>query len=234
MPAPRRLVVDGPQGAIECILELPDPADFAAARGLALVCHPHPLYGGTFENKVTSTLARAFLALGWVALRPNFRGVGQSAGVHDDGEGETADMRYLLEHMPGSPELAGILPPSPPVALAGFSFGSFVVARLAAQLAGQGRAATALVLVGAAAGKWAMPPVDPDAILIHGEKDETILLADVMEWARAGGNTIVVVPGADHFFHRRIALVKRLVIRNLAGLDAMAGARAVPVPQEAE
>jgi alpha/beta superfamily hydrolase len=217
-PASRRILVEGPHGPIECILERPA----SRARGLALVCHPHPLHGGTFENKVVSTLARAFLSLGWACLRPNFRGVGASAGAHDGGEGETADMRWLLGRAHADPEISAGLPDPCPIALAGFSFGSFVAARLAADLAAQGRAAAALVLVGAAAGKWAMPAVEPGTIIIHGEKDETIPLNDVMDWARAGGNEIIVVPGADHFFHRRVALLKTIVMCNLAGRDALA------------
>jgi alpha/beta superfamily hydrolase len=223
-PVSHRLLLPGPAGAIECVVEVPAvpmrPAGGHLVRGLALVCHPHPLYGGSLDNKVASTLARAFLSQGWACLRPNFRGVGESAGTHDEGAGETSDMEHLLAGAPGLEQLAGLLPPSPPVALAGFSFGSFVAARLAQARADQGLPTEALVLVGAAAGKWDMPRVPEDTLLVHGEQDEVIALSAVFDWARAGGNSVVVLPGADHFFHRRTAQLKQLVVRHLAGLAA--------------
>jgi len=214
--ATSRFLFPGSNGAVECLVDRPAQE---AVLGLALVCHPHPLFGGTNENKVVTTLARAFTALGWIALRPNFRGVGASAGTHDGGEGETADMRELLAAASTLDELAP-LPAGAPLLLSGFSFGSLVAARLARERSGEGRPPRGLVLVGAAAGKWPMPPVEPGTLLIHGEQDETIPLADVMDWARDSGAPVVVIPGADHFFHRRLTLVKSLVVRHLAGAAA--------------
>lgn len=197
----RRFSIPGNAGAIECALDLPD----SAPRGLALVAHPHPLYGGTMDNKVAQTLARAFVALGYAAVRMNFRGVGKSEGVHDNGLGETDDMETLLTHMQQQY-------PNLPLALCGFSFGTFVQAQLQQRLIKQGRAAERLVLVGSAAGKWAMPTVPSNTILIHGEQDDTIPLSDVLDWARPQDLPVIVIPGADHFFHRKLQHIKNFVV----------------------
>ena len=172
--------------------------------GIALIAHPHPLYGGTMENKVTQTLARTFVALGYVAVRMNFRGVGESEGVHDHGLGETDDMLTLLQHMQ-------TLYPDLPVALAGFSFGTFVQSRLQRMMKEANNPARRLVLVGSAAGKWELEPVPADTILIHGEQDDTIPLIDVFDWARPQDIPVAVIPGADHFFHRKLHHIKNLV-----------------------
>ncbi len=196
--------IDGAAGTLECKLDLPAEA---APRGIALVAHPHPLYGGTMDNKVAQTLARAFVALGYASTRMNFRGVGNSAGTHDAGLGETDDMALLLAHMQAElPEL--------PVALAGFSFGTFVQAQLQQRLIAQGQPAERLALVGTAAGKWAVPAVPANTILIHGEEDDTIPLKDVFDWARPLDLPVMVIPGADHFFHRKLHHIKQLIVEN--------------------
>jgi alpha/beta superfamily hydrolase len=193
--------ISGAAGALECALDLPA----APPRGLALVAHPHPLYGGTIDNKVTQTLARAFVAVDYVAVRMNFRGVGASAGSHDHGRGETDDMALLAEQMRQRY-------PALPLALAGFSFGTFVQAQLQQRLIAQGAPAERLVLVGSAAGKWAMPEVPANTMLIHGEQDETIPLTDVFDWARPLDIPVIVIPGAGHFFHRKLQHIKTLVV----------------------
>jgi alpha/beta superfamily hydrolase len=198
----RRFSLNGAAGALECALDLPESA---APRGIALVAHPHPLYGGTMDNKVTQTLARAFVSLGYAAVRMNFRGVGQSAGKHDAGHGETDDMELLLAHM--QQQYPGL-----PVALAGFSFGTFVQAQLQQRLHERGEPAERLVLVGSAAGKWAMPHVPANTILIHGELDDTIPLAHVFDWARPQDLPVIVISGADHFFHRKLQHIKNFVV----------------------
>ncbi len=197
----QRFSIRGAAGALECALDLPD----GAPRGLALVAHPHPLYGGSMDNKVAQTLARAFVTLGHATVRMNFRGVGQSEGEHDAGRGETDDMALLLSHM--QQQYPGL-----PVALGGFSFGTFVQAHLQRRLIAAGTPAERLVLVGTAAGKWAMPEVPANTLLIHGELDETIPLADVFEWARPQDLPVVVVTGADHFFHRKLQHIKNFVV----------------------
>jgi len=196
----RRLVA-GPAGRIELAVDTPE----TAPTGVAFIGHPHPLYGGTLENKVAATLARAFTSIGWLAVRPNFRGVGASEGEHDHGRGETDDFLHVIDT---APRWFGVDTGSLPRALAGFSFGSFVAAQAAIRLVPP---PSHLILVGAAAGKWALPPVAAGTLVIHGEFDETIPLAHVFDWARPQDLPIVVMPGADHFFHRRLSTMKRLV-----------------------
>ncbi|MFZ6752002.1 alpha/beta hydrolase [Undibacterium sp. Dicai25W] len=197
-------LITGVAGSLQCALDLPDPETQGLPKGLALVAHPHPLYGGTMDNKVAQTLARTFTGLGYAAVRMNFRGVGESAGTHDAGIGETDDMALLLQHM--RERFPGL-----PVALAGFSFGTFVQASLQQRLIAENNAAQRLVLVGAAAGKWAMPDIPADTILVHGELDDTIPLSAVLDWLRPQDIPVTVIPGADHFFHRRLHHIKQLV-----------------------
>ena len=198
----QKFYLDGDAGKMQCLLDLPD----AAPRGIALVAHPHPLYGGTMENKVAQTLARTFVTLGYAVARFNFRGVGESEGVYDDGKGEVDDMAIMYEHMRARyPDL--------PVTLAGFSFGTFVQAQFALRLEAEGRAPERLVLVGTAAGKWPMPAVPQDTILIHGEQDDTITMQQVFDWARPLDIPVIIIPGADHFFHRRLGHIKNLVVQ---------------------
>lgn len=202
----RRLTIAGPAGPIEIALDAPGEA---TPRGLALVAHPHPQFGGSLENKVAQTLARAFVALGYLTVRPNFRGVGKTAGSFDQGMGETEDLLAVIAWMRAEhPELA-----DRPLALGGFSFGSFVVSRVARRLAEAGMPAERLVLVGTAATRWTVEPVPADTIVIHGELDDTIPLADVFAWARPQELPVVVIPGADHFFHRRLPLIKSVILR---------------------
>lgn len=196
-----KFTLDGHAGKMQCILDLPE----GPPRGVALVAHPHPLYGGTMENKVAQTLARTFVNLGYATARFNFRGVGESEGVHDDGRGEVDDMDVMYRHMTGQY-------PGLPVALSGFSFGTFVQAQFQQRLIAEGRPAERLVLVGTAAGKWPMPPVPADTILIHGELDDTITLQEVFDWARPLDIPVTVIPGADHFFHRKLGHIKNLVV----------------------
>jgi alpha/beta superfamily hydrolase len=197
-----KFYLTGHAGKMECLLDLPEEAP----RGIALVAHPHPLYGGTMENKVAQTLARTFVALGYATARFNFRGVGESEGVHDRGIGEVDDMAVMLAHM--QEQYPGL-----PFALSGFSFGTFVQAQLQQRLVAQGNPAERMVLVGTAAGKWPMPPVSNDTILIHGEQDDTITLSQVFEWARPLDVPVIVIPGADHFFHRKLGHIKNLVLQ---------------------
>lgn len=201
------IFIDGPVGAIETLVENP-----GAPRGIALVCHPHPLFGGANTNKVTHALARTFTRMDYVSLRPNFRGVGGSAGKHDEGRGETEDMLAVLAE---ARRRFGDLP----VALAGFSFGAYVQTRVAQALAEAGHPAQRLVLVGTAAGyvegarKYETGAVASDTIVIHGARDETVPLANVLSWAEPLDLPVIVVPGADHFFHRRLHVIRDIVTR---------------------
>lgn len=205
-PAAERLLIPGLAGAIETIVEPPAHAP----RGIALVAHPHPLFGGTAENKVAQTLAKALRDLGYVALRPNFRGVGASEGSHDEGAGETEDMLAVLDW---ARDRFGDLP----LALAGFSFGAYVQARLAARLKAAGHPAQRMVLVGTAAGfvtgarHYETGAVPADTIVIHGDLDETVPLSNVLAWARPLELPVTVVPGADHFFHRKLHIIRGII-----------------------
>ena len=191
-----RLTVRGPAGAIEVVRNVPGPAP----RGIALVCHPHPLQGGTLDNKVAQTLAKTFFALGYAAVRFNFRGVGQSDGAFDDGIGETDDALAVLA------DAQSRFGESLPIALAGFSFGSYVQTRVALRVE-----AERLVLVAAAVKRFPLQSVAADTIVIHGEEDDVVPLADVFEWARPQQLPIVVFPGCGHFFHGRLPQLQRTV-----------------------
>ncbi|HZT62272.1 MAG TPA: CocE/NonD family hydrolase [Burkholderiales bacterium] len=193
--AGERIFIDGGAGRIETVIDRPEHAP----RGVALVAHPHPLYGGTLDNKVVQTLARTFVELGYVSLRPNFRGVGASEGAHDEGRGETEDLLSVVAH--AGKNFGGL-----PLALAGFSFGAVVQTQVA-----QRTSPHRVVLVGVAVGRFPSETVPPDSIVIHGEVDETIPLAKVLDWARPQDLPVVVIPGADHFFHLRLNVIKSIV-----------------------
>ena len=193
--AGERIFIDGVAGRIETVIERPA----GVPRGAALVAHPHPLYGGTLDNKVVQTLARTFVELGYVAFRPNFRGVGASEGVHDEGRGETEDLLRVAAH---AKEVLGDLP----LVLAGFSFGAAVQTQVA-----QRTRPLRVVLVGTAVGRFTSETVPGDSIVIHGERDQTVTLAKVLDWARPQELSVVVIPGADHFFHLRLTLIKNIV-----------------------
>ena len=206
-----RLTLSGPAGAIEAVRDAPVLADGAAPRGVAVIAHPHPLFGGTLDNKVVQTLARAFVQCGWTAVRFNFRGVGGTEGVHDDGQGELQDMLAVVEQV--APAAGGQR-----IALAGFSFGAFVTSHALAALWPQGRV-DQVVLVGTAASRFAVAPVPPDAhlrtLVVHGEHDDTVPLAAVMDWARPQILPVTVIPAGGHFFHGQLPLLKNLVVRHL-------------------
>jgi len=216
--------IEGIVGAIEISIDLPDELKSDPAfvvRGLALVAHPHPLMGGTMDNKVAQTMARAFNQLGYVSVRPNFRGVGGTAGVHDEGAGELEDLLHVTNWMrtpsswaqfEGTTNQVWVSGSNTlPLVVSGFSFGSFVASHLVQRLIDLGRSAERLVMVGSAAGKWILAPVPTDTILIHGELDETIPLINVFDWARPQELTVQVVPGADHFFHRRLHCIRNII-----------------------
>jgi alpha/beta superfamily hydrolase len=197
-----RLAVEGPAGPLETLIAVPA----VAPRGIALVCHPHPLQRGTLDNKVVQTLAKAFFALGYVAARFNFRGVGQSAGAFDEGRGETDDALAVLR------QVQARFGNGLPVALAGFSFGSFVQTRVAGQVDAEG-----LVLVGPAVNRFPLQTVPAGTIVVHGEEDDVVPLADVFAWARPQQLPIVVFPGCGHFFHGRLPALARTVTTMWSG-----------------
>ena len=201
MPALQKFSAIGKAGHLEGIAHLPDNAP----RAIAVVAHPLPTMGGTMENKVVTTLAKAFAELEFVALRFNFRGVGGSEGIFDEGNGEVEDVLSVVHY--ARQEYGGL-----PLILSGFSFGGYVQARAAQQLHPQ-----QLVLVAPAVGRFAMPPVPHDTLLIHGDLDEVVPLADVLQWARPLHLPVVVLPGAEHFFHGQLNQVRQIVLHEFSG-----------------
>jgi alpha/beta superfamily hydrolase len=199
----KKFSITGAAGHIEGVVHLPDDTP----RAIAVVAHPLPTMGGTMENKVAMMLARTFAEIDCVAVRFNFRGVGESEGEFTGGEGEEQDMiavvRYAQEQF--GEEL--------PLLLAGFSFGGYVAARAASFLHPQH-----LVLAAPAVGRFAMPAVSPDTLVIHGEYDDVVPLADALEWARPQHLPIVVLPQAEHFFHGRLTQLRDIVKRHFTGV----------------
>ena len=217
-------------GLLEGCLDFPESlfkdSNFLV-RGLALVAHPHPLMGGTMDNKVTQTMAKALNQLGYITLRTNFRGVGSSAGSFDDGVGETNDLYEVLDWLQCESSWSGLSGLETtswlgqlshlPVVLGGFSFGSYVVSRLMQRFQEENKAIERLILIGTAASKWDVPQVPKNSLIIHGELDETILLSNVLGWARDQELSVTVIPGADHFFHRKLHCIRDIILRAWLG-----------------
>lgn len=193
---PRNIFIDGPAGNLEAVVN--DPGEQRS--GIALIAHPHPLFGGTLDNKVVHTLAKAFFELGYVALRPNLRGAGKSQGNFDEGKGEMQDMLAVAEYAKGQ---FGDLP----LALAGFSFGAFVQSRVIKQLP-----AEKLVLVAPAVERFDVGNVPANTLVIHGDQDDVVPLAAVLAWAQPQELRVMVLPGAGHFFHGRLPQLKQIVL----------------------
>ena len=195
-----RQTIAGPAGVIECAIDTPTEG----ARGTAVVCHPHPQHGGTMDNKVAQTLARAFVQLGYRAVRFNVRGVGGSQGVWDEGRGEVDDALAVVQ---------AFREPGQPLVLAGFSFGGYVAAAAAHRLPDAARAAQ-LVLVAPAVVNFPVGTVPTDTLVFHGEADDVVPLSAALDWARPQTLPITVLPGVGHFFHGQLALLKQLIVRS--------------------
>ncbi|MES2422817.1 MAG: alpha/beta hydrolase [Pseudomonadota bacterium] len=204
-----RFTIAGPAGALEVAR---DAASGEVRRGVAVIAHPHPQFGGTLDNKVVQTVARAFVLCGWDALRFNFRGIGASEGDYDNGLGEQADMLAVVAHATADAQ------PAPALALAGFSFGSYVCSHVAVALA-EKFAIEKIVFVGTAASRFEVATLPAAlherALVVHGEHDDTVPLAAVLDWARPQSLPVTVVPGGGHFFHGQLPLLKQLVVRHL-------------------
>ncbi len=201
-----RFFTPGPVGRLETVLNRGQGEDCHHA--VAVVCHPHPLYDGSMHNKVTYTLARTFNQQGVPALRFNFRGVGDSEGVYDQGQGETDDLLALIEQ-------ARALYPGREVWIAGFSFGAYIALRAI------GRADCAHLFTIA-------PPVNffdfsrlrtPGCpwLLVQGEADEIVPCEQVVSWAKSlrPGPELVVLPEVGHFFHRKLGLLRSVLEEHL-------------------
>jgi uncharacterized protein len=221
-----KLRIKGPAGAIETVIE--EPA--AAPRGLALVAHPHPLRGGSLDNKVAWTLARAALACGLVAVRPNFRGVGDSEGEFDHGVGETEDLlavaKAVATHYGKLPSQEGrrirkaAEPPTtplpsqegrrirkaaePPTTPLPWTLMGFSFGAYVQQRVAQRLHAERLIMVGPAVSMYEFEPTQIPATIIHGDQDEVIPFASARDYASAHAIPLIVVEGCGHFFHGRL------------------------------
>ncbi len=202
--------IPGPSGPLEGIVNIPA---HAKAAQVAVICHPHPVYGGTMTNKVVHTLARAFNDFGLIAVRFNFRGVGASAGHYDEGNGETDDavavMDWAAQRWPGSQTWLG-----------GFSFGGAVAIRAAVARGAQRLVTVAPGIKNVAIDTGRLP--EGDWLLVQGDNDELVNARDVQDWASALSSPpqIVLLPGADHFFHGRLNDLRAVVVEWLNGIQA--------------
>ena len=194
-----RQTIAGPAGTVECAIDAPA----GTPHGTVVVCHPHPQHGGTMDNKVVQTLARAFVALGWRSVRFNFRGIGASQGAWDDGVGEIDDALAVIAAFPDASFM-----------LAGFSFGAYVASQAAARLPEAARPRR-MVLVGPSTERQLMPNVPADSLVIHGETDDVVPLAATLAWARPQSLPVIVFPGVGHFFHGQLGLLKNVVVQQL-------------------
>jgi uncharacterized protein len=209
-----RALIDGAAGRIEVVSSLP-----LNAHAVAVIAHPHPLFGGTMDNKVVTTVAKALVDSGIAAFRFNFRGVGATGGAHDEGRGETEDMLRVVAHARRAVSHV-------PLHLAGFSFGGAIAVRASGRV---DFAQLVLLAPGfrriTAQGMGDAPdPADPDlgaagrhttgnTLVIHGDQDDTVPLSDSLAWAAAREVPVVVVPGGEHFFHRKLHVLREIVLR---------------------
>lgn len=193
--------------------------DIGRLRGIAVIAHPHPLYGGTMDNKVVHTLFKVLLELGFIAVKFNFRGVEQSEGNrysgNDNGTGEIEDVLAVVENTRN--QFTSSFNESPPLVLAGFSFGGAIQAYAAQRLKPQ-----KLIMVAPPVERLNVPPLAhpgakhdiepiPDILIIHGDQDDVVPLKTVLDWAAPQELPVVVVPGAEHFFHGRLHILKRII-----------------------
>ena len=192
---------DGVVGNIEAIIDCPENYD-----RIAIICHPNPLFGGTNKNKVTATLARTLNQHNVCTIRPNFRGIGNSAGEHDYGTGETDDILLLIE------QVISEFPTQKPITLSGFSFGAFVISRVINKIQQQNEIPIEfMILAGIATSLFPCDTVSGKPLVVHGEKDEIIPLESVFRWAEPQEHAVTVVAGADHFFSKKLHILKRIV-----------------------
>ena len=209
-PRAERLLIPGPVGALQAVIEDPREPGAPLPAAFAVVCHPHPLHGGTMDNKVATTLARSFHELGVPTVRFNFRGVGASAGSFDDGRGETDDalaaVAFGRQRWPG----AGLW-------LAGFSFGGYVALRAMRQAGGED--AARLVTIAPAFTRYyespsAVPMPACPWLIVQGDADEVIPPQEVITCARAlqPAPELVVMEGVGHFFHGRLNALREAVV----------------------
>lgn len=205
-PLAERVRIPGPAGDLEALIETPQDEAAAPVSAFAVVCHPHPLYGGTLDNKVVYTVARAFQQCAAPAIRFNYRGVGASAGTYDEGRGETRDALAVIEY--GRRRW-----PQAQLWLGGFSFGGAVAVR-AAGAADPAR----LVLVAPAVNRLdvsAEPAPACPWLIVQGDADELVPREEVLRWAGTlnPAPAVTVLPGTGHFFHGRINELREAILQ---------------------
>ena len=204
--ATQNMQLQGPSGLLEGLCDVPEGGAF---KGTVVIAHPHPLFGGTMQNKVVQTLAKAFVQNGWRAIRFNFRGVGESEGAYDEGRGEVDDLMSVID---------ATCKMLQPMALAGFSFGAYVTSQALARLSPSHKLEK-LVFVGTAVSRFQVASVPSDlhdkTLVLHGEVDDTVPLASVLDWARPQSLPVTVIPGVEHFFHGKLPLLRTLISRHL-------------------
>ncbi len=197
----QKLVLDGPAGKLEALLEAPQGTDIV---GCAVVCHPHPLHGGTLQNKVAHTLARSFIGQGYIALRFNFRGVNDSEGTFDDGRGELEDVYVAMDFL-------SIDYPDLPLWISGFSFGAAMAIHAAAE-----RRPAGLVSIAPAISRFTTTPTpQPDCpwLILQGDQDELVDVDETIAWVNGldPGPELQILDGAVHFFHGKLTLLREAV-----------------------
>jgi uncharacterized protein len=200
-----KVLIAGSAGSIECAVDSPA----VVCVGTAIICHPHPQHGGTMDNKVVQTLARAFLQLGHRTVRFNFRGVGASQGVWDEGRGELEDAMAVIEHF---------RPADQAWLLSGFSFGAYIASQAALRLGDDAKPnikPARMVLVGPSTQRQVMPAVPADTVVVHGEIDDVVPLSATLDWARPQNLPVIVFPGVGHFFHGQLARLRTVVVQQL-------------------
>ncbi|WP_336930273.1 hydrolase [Acinetobacter tandoii] len=206
-----QIFIPGPVGQIEVFVDYPQ----GEVKGFAVICHPHPLQGGTPQHKVPALLAQILVENGCVVYRPSFRGSGQSEGVHDEGHGETDDVLKVIHH--ARLQHAGL-----PFYAGGFSFGAHVMAKCYDALPSELRSIQTILCglpTATVAGvrHYQTPELKGDILFIHGEADDVTLLSDMITWAKPQRHLVTVLPGANHFFtgylkQLRIAISRFLLI----------------------
>ena len=200
----QKYFIDGKAGRLETILAEPESEH---RQGIAVIAHPHPLYGGTMDNKVVHTLFKALIELGFIAVKFNYRGVGKSEGDYGDGLGETEDVIAVVEAVQDRFDARAN---NLPLLLAGFSFGGAVQVHAAKTLSPQ-----SLIMVSPSVDHFQAPSIISDVervLIIQGDQDEVVPLKTILDWAAPQDLPIVVIPGAEHFFHGKLHIIKRTVL----------------------
>ena len=210
-PPAERLFIDGPAGRLQAIFELPAER---IPLGSVVVCHPHPQHGGTMHNKVAHTLARAFVRMGFAALRFNFRGTEESEGIYDAGDGELADALAAIEWMRARfPENA--------LWVAGFSFGAAIAVKAAVATEVDGLISVAPAISRFASGLETQPTCP--WLIVQGDQDELVDIDETVTWVDGlePGPELLIISAGEHFFHGRLVELREAVVTFVSSTDEL-------------